>query len=366
MTTGDVVAAVARYGLAGSRLSLPAQPLPSAAWAATLERVEEQRVSGFLVEAIEDGAFPVTDDQAQQAADVHIRSMHVALALERFLVDVVRALEFRGIDYRVLKGSAYAHLVYDDPAFRSFGDIDILVPSGQYDKAVAVLRDQGAHRRVPELHRGFDRRFGKGGTFVVPSGHEIDLHRTFVFGPFGLNVRLADLFATSATFVVGEHELLALGAEERLMHACFDAALGARRPRLVPLRDVAQMVLHTALDREKVERLCVDWQAEAVVATAIRLAWETFALADVVPLSVWARQYELDHREEAALSLYTSRLSYSAQAAAALPSIPGLRAKAAYLRALTFPAGAPKRRLGDRLRRISHGARVYLPRVGRA
>jgi hypothetical protein len=353
--------AVAAYGLAGSQLRLPDEPLPDDAWKRLVAEVHHQRLPGFLAQAVGDGAFAVTQAQAHEAAQLHCRSMHLALFLERLLLEVVGDLRDHGIDCRVLKGPALARLDYPDPSLRSFGDVDILVPADQYDAACERLAARGATRRFPEPRPGFDRRFGKGAAFVSDAGLEIDLHRTLVLGPFGLRVRLEDLFARSTPFVVGGHTLLALDAEERFLHACLHAALGTSPPRLLPLRDVAQLLLSGKGDPEALLRRCASWGAQAVVALAVQLAWDAFALADVVELSAWARAYQPTRAERSALDLYTTtRRTYSAQAAAALSAVPGLLAKGAYLRALLFPdPGYLDGRDGGYLRRCRRAAGLF-------
>ena len=98
------------------------------------------------------------------------------------------------LDFRVLKGSAVAHIDFPDPGLRSFGDVDMLVRAGDFGRAVGVLETMGGRRRVPELRPGFDRRFGKGAVIKLPSDLEIDLHRTFVAGALGMTIDLDSLF----------------------------------------------------------------------------------------------------------------------------------------------------------------------------
>ncbi|MGH9268754.1 MAG: nucleotidyltransferase family protein [Acidimicrobiales bacterium] len=359
MTARRWATAVCAHQLAGSRQRLPATTLGEEQWAGLLALVEDQRISGFLVSAIEDGAMPATDAQAEQAGLAHMRSMHTALLLERLTVELADALGTGGVECRVLKGAAYAHLDYPDPCLRSFGDVDVLVRQRDYERAVEVLVGLGAKRRVPELRPGYDRRFGKGGTFVMADGTEVDLHRTFVFGAFGAAIASDDLFATSAPFRAGGRELVALGPEERFLHACFHAALGAGTPRLLAQRDVVQILLGSGVDATRARHLAQRWGASAVVARAVARAWATFDLADAVPLSVWAAGYDYDRRERSVLDLYTTGASYTAQAAATLPAIRGLRPKAAFIRDLVLHRGPRRLRPGG----IWQGARALAARV---
>ena len=254
------------------------------------------------------------------------------------MLDAVAVLDEAGIEHRILKGSAVALLDYADPSDRIFNDVDLMVRGADFDAAVAAFTATGLDRRFPEPRPGFDRRFSKGTSFLTPSGVEIDLHRTFVMGPFGLTVMLDDLWSAEAPFVVGATTLAALDDECRFLNACYHAALGNVVPRLVPQRDVAQFVLGDRIDPQRVRQLARRWKAEAVVAAAITLTWETFAIADVVALSAWAHRHEPTDRERSDIATYRDDASgYAEKSLAALRAVPGLRGKAAFLRALAFP-----------------------------
>jgi hypothetical protein len=371
----ELVTAVAGYGLPdaagpGGSVGLESgsmAPLPDATWAALLAQCRTQRLTGFLAQAVRDGALPTRPDQSAETDTAHREAMGTVLVLERLLLDTAELLTGKGIGLRALKGSSLAHLDYPAPELRSFGDVDLLVRSEQFDDAVAALALVGHRRRFPQPRAGFDRRFSKGTSFVTEQGTEIDLHRTFVMGPFGLTMKLDDLWARVATFRVGGVELSALGREERFLHTCFHAALGDNPPRLLTLRDVGQVLLSGRLDLHLVRALAASWQADAVVARAVRLTWQAFGLdVAVSPLAAWATTYRPDHVERRALAAYTDpHGGYSARSAAALRAVPGVRDKAAYLRALAFPArDYLDPRHSGRVERWRHGATAILRRQG--
>jgi len=326
-----------------------------------LQGVVENRLTGLLVPAIDAGVFPATERQREEAVSAQVDAMHLALLLESALLQVGSQLTLAGLEYRLLKGPSFAHLLYSDPSLRPFGDIDLLVAGEDFAQAGSVIEGLGATRPSPELSVGFDRRFSKGAMFMLPSGFEIDLHRTFAFGPFGFRMVAEDLFATSEHVVLGGRRIPTLAREERFVHACYHAALGSPSPRLLTVRDVAEGLLDQDLDTDRVKDLTARWQGQAVLATAVRLAYDTLELVDPVPVSAWARAYEIDRRDQLALAVYRSGGSYLAQAAASISSIPGFRSKAAFVGSLATSRAARHPVRSGRCRRLADMARMMLP-----
>ncbi|MCA1842385.1 MAG: nucleotidyltransferase family protein [Actinobacteria bacterium] len=323
---------------------MPESQLAPHQWAHLLATATNERITGLLVQAIVDGALPTTPEQAEEAKRAHRASMATALALEATLVHTARLLEAAGVDYRVLKGPAVAHLDYPDPALRSFGDVDLLLRASQFDEAIEALAAVRLQRKFPEPRSGFDRRFGKGSCMVSPDGDEIDLHRTLAMGPYGLALRLDDLWQRCSTFHLAGRPFPALAPEERFLHACFHAVLGDNASRLASLRDVAQMHLARPLDVELTRRLSAAWGSDAVVAEAVRLAGDILGVASDGPLTRWAAGYSPTRRDRQFLAVYMGVTPhYAAMSFAAIRAIPRIRDKAAFV----FMLAAPRRRYLD-------------------
>ncbi|MGZ4734709.1 MAG: nucleotidyltransferase family protein [Acidimicrobiia bacterium] len=329
----EILGAVAGFGLPGGR-PFPRAVLDDATWRRVFELATRDRLTPLLAGAVAHGALPTSARQHQQATVAHEQSMRLCLLLERALLETATAFEASGIMYRVLKGPAVAHLDYPDPAQRAFGDVDVLVASSAYDAALNVLHGAGARRRFTEVRPGFDRRWGKGACLVAADGSQIDVHRTFVAGPFGLTIDLAELLVEPGTVTIGGRSLPVLDRESRFLHACFHAALGDQVARFVALRDVAQLVLTTDLDRDVVMERAARWRAEIVVARAVRLSWARLGLAPH-PWSEWAARHQADRFQTRALRAYTTESrSYATQVVAGLSAVRGVPEKAAYVRAL--------------------------------
>jgi hypothetical protein len=335
---GELLGSIAASGLHGAPGIWPVEPLATDVWAELVQRVRAERLSGFLVHAIGSGALAVTEQQAAQAKREHLVAVGRVLGIETGSLEIIRQLSAAGVRARVLKGPAVANLDYPDPALRLFVDIDLIVRSEEFDRAVTALTEAGHRRRHRQPRPGFDRRFSKGTSFVAHERLDIDLHRTFVMGPYGLRVQLDDLWGPGSTFRLGGTQVEALDPEVRFLHACFHTALGDVVPRLVPQRDVAQMLLNGRLDLDRVDSLMRRWQAEAVVAKAVAHTWSTLGLQDS---SAWidrVRRAPVSAHAERQLALYSDpHGSYTRKSLGALRAVPGIRDKAAFAYALTFP-----------------------------
>ena len=196
-------------------------------------------------------------------------------------------------------------------------------------------------RRFGEPRRGFDRRFVKGTVLIHRDDErvELDLHRTLALGPFGLTVRLEDLWQGCEPVRVGGVDVRALEAEQRFLHACFHAVLGEVPPRLVPLRDLAQMSGNGKIDLDRVIDLARSWQAESVLLSAVELAWETFGLDPAAETATRIRALQPPAKQLQALGAYASdRRSYVGLCLATVAAIRRPSDKLRYVSALAFPA----------------------------
>jgi hypothetical protein len=365
-TSTELLRAVASFdapAVATERFAWPSQPLGQAAFATLLADVAGERVAGHLCAAIERGALPANDTQRTAAAHTHQAELVVDLVLERALLTAVDDLEHAGIDVRVLKGAAIAHTVYPRPELRSFRDVDLLVRDQQLDAAIAVLSEQGATRRFREPRPRFNRRFGKGVCVRTADGVEVDLHRVFAAGPFGLQIVPARLFEQACAVPLGGTTIAGLDPTTRALHAAFHAALGDDPPRLVALRDVLQVLDDPALDPRQLIDLAEAWRCGIVVQRAVNLAIDVFG-ADLAqhPVGEFALEYVPTPFEQRALRTYIgAHRGYAQQAVAGVGAVHGWRAKIAYVGALVVPEPAyVAERDGGYLRRLGRGARLLV------
>lgn len=334
-----VLSAVAAYGLTTTG-TLPREALDGTEFTALLTGAERHRLLGLLAAAVGAGDLPVTAEQRAALDDELQAWLAHGLRLERLLLAAVDALSAAGLDHRVLKGIALAHTVYPDPAWRVFGDADVLVaPDALTASAEVLTRALGGSRDVPELRPGHDDRFGK--EILLRCGPlELDLHRTFVEGALGMTVHLPDLWVPPGACDVGGRTLATFPPPQQLLHAAYAAVLGDWPPRFVARRDIAQVLTVHDPAPDEVLRLARDWRAEAVLARALTETWTALAPATSPALVEWARRYRAGRLERMLVASHTGAARAYTRHATALVVVSGLRARLAYLRAIVLPQRA--------------------------
>jgi len=347
-------AAIAAYGLPSAHTI---EPTDAVDVGALLGECEGERLVGLLARAVRDGRITLSDAEHDEVEGVYLGWLTHALRAERLLLAVTLELDRAGIETRVLKGAALSHTAYRDPSDRVFGDLDLLVPAHELHRAAEVVARGFATQRVqPELREGFDDRFGK--EVMLPVGPvEVDLHRTFVEGAYGLTVVLDDLFAPPYRFPLGGHELDALPQPQRLLHACYAAALGDWPPRLMSLRDVAQLVLGERPHIIDVLTMARAWRADAVVARAITTAWDVLAITEQPPLVEWARNHRPSRADRMLLAAHEGPARAFSRHVAAVFVLPGVSDRLAYLGAIVLPQRSYLEARGLSVR--SHATRAW-------
>ncbi len=302
-----------------------------------LDRCERSRTLGALGDAIERGEWELDDDLMDRLSDRLLIWLSHSLRLERTTLRVAAALGSASIPFRMLKGVALAHFLYGEPSHRIFVDLDILIRSDDLDEAIRVLlSDLDGVRPEAQVRTGFDLEFAKDVTIRVDD-LEVDVHRTFARGPFGLTMDPEELFLGSDIFSIGGTALPTLTPTGLLIHGCFDAALGNHPPRLGSLRDLMLLVERWPEHLDDLIEMGGRWQAQAVIRRAAVETIAAFDLADDHPIRRLA-DVSVPWRQVLFLRSYTTQGRGYWPQFASLAVIPGVRTRARYLHALVRPS----------------------------
>ncbi len=327
---------IAAFGLPNGDGHSPPPAIEETEWSQVLALLASYRITGFAVAGAEAGWLELTTEQADGLLEAHRLAMLNPLAVERALLEISTEFEAGDIEFVVLKGPALAHTVYPDPSWRFFGDLDLLVRAQDWRKAATILESLGYRRGLPEPRAGFDERFGKASEFRRTAGIEVDLHRTLVVGPFGLWIEPNLLFEGTTELRLWDRTLRRLDDTLLQLHACMHASLGWWPPLKVPVRDVAQVAHFGQVDWEALADRAARWKLRAVVRHALQIASEGLGVG--LPTGADSAVAQKPSRKERrALNAYVNEHRDRGTALWTVLAIRGVRARAAYIRALLFP-----------------------------
>src|SRR5262249_8153908 len=141
-------------------------------------------------------------------------------------------------------------------------------------------------------------------------------------------------------FALGGRDVATFPPAHQLVGSCYSAALGDWPARLVPQRDIVQLIHVDDPDVDDVLNLCRRWRGEAVVAWAVSQAWAAREPSFTAPVVAWARNYGPGAFDRLLLASYRGPARGLTTQAAAVFVLPGIGDKLAYLRAIAMPQRA--------------------------
>lgn len=274
-------------------------------------------ITGLLAYAVADGHIVTGEAELRKIQASWWTELQACVLLEALIVRTARTLDIAGVDFRLTKGAAVAHLDYPDPSMRTFGDVDLVIHPSHWEGALEALTAEGCRRQSAPLPGHYDQRYGKGATLTTPEGLELDLHRRLAIGRFGIKSKMTDLFESTETIDLAGRQIPVLTPEHRLLHACYHATLGGFR-RLRAFRDVAQLVLVTEADVTETYAIARRWKAEAVVTEAIRETWRRLDLDPTHPTYQSASERRISSGDARALKVFAEHQPFRRQALTAM------------------------------------------------
>ena len=309
-TLDPVLVVAAQFGLDKCEIS-DGLPLAPANEIATLRLALRDHLTGFVALSESAGEIKLSDIGKAALRNQWHDELLASVVLESFAIRTAEILNDAGARWLLTKGPALAHLDYPDPSMRTFGDIDIVIHPRDWDLACRVLTDHDYLREVPAISTMYDNRFGKGATFV--SGPlELDLHRRFAIGRFGVTSYMEEVFENTTTVQFGGVRVPTMSPENRLLHACFHASLGGFR-YLRAFRDVAQLTLVSGADCEVTMQTARRWRAEAVVVTALTESWSRLQLVEHQFVTSVGRQY-VSRGDRRSLQIFRNDAGFTSEA----------------------------------------------------
>ncbi|HEY2993667.1 MAG TPA: nucleotidyltransferase family protein [Methylomirabilota bacterium] len=323
--------------LAAALRDAPADRLSDADWDAVVTEAEAQALTPLLRRWLWRGGLLERVAAPARARLERHAVAHVArtLLLARTQASVLSALAAAGVRAAPLRGPALGERLYDDPALRPCGDVDVLVDRaalGPVERALAALGFHEVDRRT-----GFAREFSYALELVESShGVVVEPHFTLGYPPFTEAVDLGRVWSRARRARMAGVESLTLGSEATLLNLCLHVVHKAPAVPALWIYDLDRLVRR--------EGAALDWPEFVALARASRLAplvastlRQATALFDSpVPDDVLA---ELERAAASPLARLLSGTSVDGkESLAALLALPGWRARLRYASAVLFPS----------------------------
>mgnify|MGYP000733005366 FL=1 len=216
-----------------------------------------------------------------------VRSVH----MERQLQEIIEAFREQAVRVLVLRGPALAFSLYEDPAMRPSGDLDLLVLPGQVVQAREILESLG----YTCLARRFEaaRDFFREECFVHQENPEnkfpVDLHWVhWELHPFfkgSEEVDIKDLFQRAWKVETPTLAFETLHPVDYLIHSAIHLIMIHKNEmRLSWIYDTALLAQHLQVpdDWETLQERCVAWRARLPLEQCLKMAqaWAGLELPD--------------------------------------------------------------------------------------
>lgn len=281
---------------------MPAGAGQSIRWA------ERHKLIGVLHAAVKSGGVRTTAAERVEIRERLRQQAVVVAVLESTAKRAVDALKRAGVDVRLLKGPASAHLDMPAAWWRGYVDVDLLVRAADIGRVGRILGPLGADRVSTALSDAWDQRFSKSAQYRIGEWVDVDVHRMLTHEPFGVLADPEALFAADPDHIrLGEVDVPVLCTPDRLLHAALHAVCGGHPMRAWPLIDLwvgshALDVAGTAALLARADR----FRATGVLQSAVQEAASRLGVdpADGPPLVREIAGYQPTRWERAAISAF--------------------------------------------------------------
>ena len=182
----------------------------------------EHRMVPLLHLHVSRGDVRVEPDIVRDLAALNARVTRRNLRLTARLLHVLDRLDEAGIAAMPLKGPVLAEQVYGSIALRQFGDLDVLVPTGDIDGAVAALIRAGYRRRLTApAEQDIERRqMHHVGMSSPADGTSVELHRSLISSSSGRGLTLGDAEPWLITMTFAGRRVRAFSRDALVAYLC--------------------------------------------------------------------------------------------------------------------------------------------------
>ena len=248
-------------------------------WDVVLALAEEHSVQGILAKRLAEMGFAGVSAASREELQAGMRAQHLfALSMTAELLRILADFSKASIEIIPVKGPVASLLAYDDPAVRSYGDLDLLLRQGDIQRATQRMLGLGFDPKVPLSVIQTGKIPGEY-VFKRPGTHRmVELHTERTFRHYPKRMRVEELFGRKRNVLMDGREVPALSLEDELVLTCIHGAKDFWE-RLMWVSDVAAIVTrHPEIDWGKARRAAADVGAERMMHVGILLPTVLFGM----------------------------------------------------------------------------------------
>lgn len=241
-------------------------------WDVVLALAEEHCSQGVVAAQLAGTGFASVPAPAREKLQAMMRAQHLfALSMSAELFRILADFSKANIEIIPVKGPVISLLAYDDPAVRSYSDLDLLLRQRDIQQATQRMLALGFDPRVPlSVIQGGripgEYVFRRPGTQCI-----VELHTERTFRHYPKPMRVEEMFARKRRLSMDGREVPALGLEDELVLTCIHGAKDFWE-RLMWVSDVAAIVAkHPEIDWGKARRAAAEVGAERMLHVGILL-----------------------------------------------------------------------------------------------
>jgi len=249
-------------------------------WNLALELAEEHSVLGVVAARMKEKGDVGMPPDAWEKLQGRMRTQHLfSLSMTAELFRILDAFGRAGIETILVKGPVVSFLAYDDPAVRSYVDLDLLVRDRAILAASRILTTLGFEADVPEAAILAGKIPGEYLFKRAGAQQIVELHTEKTFRYYPRPMRIEDLFTRRRRVPLEGREVPALCLEDELVLNCIHGAKHFWERLMWPADIAAIVARHPEISWERVREAARDVGAERTVHVGLALAESLLGVA---------------------------------------------------------------------------------------
>jgi hypothetical protein len=241
-------------------------------WDLLVDLAEDHGVQGVLADRLKDLEAESVPLPAKEKLQVRIRAQRIfTLSMTAELFRILDAFAEAKIDTVLVKGPLISFLAYNDPAVRSYVDLDLILRARDIQRATKIMLQLGFQSDVPESAMRAGKIPGEYLFRRAGTKHIVELHTEHTFRYYPKPMRIEELFARSRTVTLDGRKIPALSLEDEIV---LNSIHGAKHfwERLMWVSDIGAVVeRHPEIDWQKAKNGAVEVGALRMLHVSVLL-----------------------------------------------------------------------------------------------